>query len=160
MKYQEILDRAKGHPMMGGSFLNWSDTSRESYLAFVVSEGVATEEEQAEYRGLHREAVLAKWDEHAKKAEEVAQKKIEDARKNIEFHKGQAKKLRRIGEYDFAVKREEYILYLERALAEVGHRPSDGHFIYRSLRDWGDDEIREWFSTERTGKAKIDTVAA
>lgn len=155
MKYTEILSRMKDHPMMGHA-LGWSDTSRESYLAFVISEGVATDEEMAEFRGFQREAVLAQWAEHVKQKQEAEQKRIEKDKSNIEYHKKQTGLLRRIGEFDFAVKREEYILHLERRLKE----DSRLDFSYRSLPGWGDELVREAFSTERTGNTEVDTAAA
>lgn len=108
--------------------------TRDDYLRLVVLTGVATDEERAEYRELYRANVLRTWERHAMAVESERARKREE----IVQHEERAMRLRRLGEYDFAVKREEYILFLKRRLDD----PRCGPFNYRSLSGWGDEALR------------------
>jgi hypothetical protein len=122
--------------------LNFLGSDRASYLAFVVGEQVATEEEQAEYRVLNRDKVLKAWAEHAAEVEERAAERRERDLKTIEYHRGMVSKFRAIGAYDYAVKREEYVYFLEKRLDDVW--AFSGMERFKGFPSgWGDELLRE-----------------
>jgi hypothetical protein len=131
------------------------DSDRKSYLTYVVTLQVATEEEQAEYRGLMRDEALAVWDKHITAIEKREAERREHAIQNIGYHGKVARKLRSLGEFDLAVKREEFIYLLER-------RVDDPRFLYGSEGtwkgfppSWGDDILREQERLEREQKMQV-----
>ena len=113
--------------------------SREEYLQFVIESGVATDAERGEYRDSYRKEVLALWESHSAAIEADRARAEKADRAQIAFHSQQAMRLRQLGEYDLAVKREEYVLFLERT---VGQGVLASSFSYRSLPGWGDEALR------------------
>ena len=125
---------------------NRYSNTREDYLGYVIENGVATDEERAEYREFRRQAVLDSWNTHSAAIDAQRAEAAQHALDMIAFHQRQVLRLRRLGEYDYAAKREEYVLFLERR-----HRDGDVNlhymdpyqfFAYRSVRGWGDEELR------------------
>lgn len=110
-------------------------SSREDYLEYVVLTHAATDEETAEYRALVRPRILINWDNHVQKIEKINAQDQERRDKDIVYHKRQAIKLRSHGLFDFANKREEYILHLERS-GNVYNLSLQGF-----IKDWGDKEL-------------------
>jgi len=115
----------------------FNNASREMYLNLVLRENVATEEEAAEYRAIHRATILAEWQKHVDKITLREKRREEEHTKSLLYHAKRAIQLRRLGLYDLAVKLEEYILLLERD----EHLALGGHF--KGFPDgWGDEECR------------------
>lgn len=112
----------------------FNSTSREMYLDLVLRENVATEEEAAEYRAIHRATILAEWQKHVDKLTLRESRRNEEYASLLLHHAKRAIKLRQLGLFDYAVKREEYILLLERNehLALGGHFKGFPH-------GWGDE---------------------